>query len=170
MLDFIVSVYDATGKLSEDFCNFTSVGTRHQTTRHETGLYEECISITLDEFEGQYCTIFFEVEPVKDSEFIEDSKNNNPRIKAPKLKNSLSQFTPFFYTMSSITGMIDFCLPSSCTSQDLNTAVSQIVGMNTIGPGNNYTVVTIGNENFCHTREKAPLSFRIQDPAVVIFM
>lgn len=161
-------MYEASGKLSEDFYNFTSVGIRgSRTSRHETGLFDQCISIGLDEFEGQYCTLLFEVEPVTKDELLNDGKR---RETFPKIRNSISQSLIFPDSISSILGTIEFCLPSSCTAQDLKTAVSQIVGMNNIGPGNNYTVVTIGNDNYCHSREKIESSFNLKEAAILIFL
>lgn len=162
--DLNFSVYEASGKLSKDFYNFTSVGIQgSRTSRHETGLFDQCISIDQNEFQGQYCTIFFEVEPVTEEELREDGK----RKKTPKIKNNISQSLKFPDSVSSMVGTIEFCLPSSCTAQDLKIAVSQIVGVNNIGPGNNYSVVTIGNDNYCHSREKIASSLNLKEPAIL---
>ncbi len=67
---------------------------------------------------------------------------------------------------SSVTGLPStvFCLPSSCTANDLGQAVAQLIGTNIIG---NSSILTITGEKYCFTENQDPPSFDGPDIAVM---
>ena len=131
---------------------------------HSDGLFDECLAVRgppETDIRGQYCTVFLSLAPVDESELL------------PKNQEKSSMVT-IFQLINKIIGGIDgslepkvakansgsyrypstvFCLPSSCTADDLGQAVAQLVGTNVIA---NYSVVTITDEGFCFKDDTEP--------------
>ena len=116
---------------------------------HESGLFDECLSVESDEFDsrvpfqGQYCTVFFKLKPVKE----ETTNVNQENIS----NTSTDEPVENHYTYQKPT--VGFCLPSTCTADDLRSAVAQHVGYRTIQE-TNFSIVTVANENYCYTQKK----------------
>ena len=107
---------------------------------HESGLFDECLSVQPDgvPFQGQYCTIFFKLKAVQeagDDEYIFDGEEEKESV--------------FTYQKPSVS----FCLPSTCTAGDLNSAFDQLLGFRVVN-GQNFSIVPIGNAYNCYTKEK----------------
>ena len=126
------TVYESSGRLIEDLV-YTGSGNIH----HESGLFDECLSIQSNDmpFRGQYCTVFFDLKPTKNS--ISESKEAEP-------DDTMTSFR-----MPSVS----FCIPSTCSASDLRSAVAQRVGYRVVN-GINHTIVTISSEEYCHTKHK----------------
>jgi hypothetical protein len=62
---------------------------------------------------------------------------------------------------------VGFCLPSTCTADDLNSAVSQLLGFRIVN-GRNFSVVPISDENYCYSKEKIQASGRFDNLTVFI--
>ena len=156
-------MYESTGQFPEGYVGGGNV--------HAVGLFDECLSIravpdvqpssTL--FTGQYCTVYFHVEPVSADE-IHSLNDPNQRaenwlllyqiyqqlfneslpLKTPKIRET-DPNTPFLPS-------VGLCLPSSCSAEDVRSACAQQVGSSTIRC--NHSVVTITDANYCYTKEK----------------
>lgn len=142
---------------------------------HSDGLFDECLAIKGPEkanFRGQYCSVFLSMTPVNESEIMPVEEDKSSMITIFQLMNQIfggaagrvepkvSNATPFTYAYPSAV----FCLPSSCTANDLGQAVAQLIGTNVIG---NYSILTTTDENYCFTNTKSPPSFDGPDIAVV---
>ena len=94
-------------------------------------------------------------------------------IKRPKLIE-----TKAFETNDNVLNYpaVDFCLPSSCSSEDIRRAVSEFVGQEVIFTYKDeldiihrYSIATYVGDDWCYTREKvdAPPNFDGPDIAVM---
>ena len=157
-------MYESTGQFPEGYIGGGNV--------HAVGVFDECLSVSavLEEdssFQGQYCTVFFHVEPVSSDDVdFEDNKthregraenwlllyqlyqrlyNESVPLKAPKVRETdvNSRFLP----------SVGLCLPSSCSVEDIRSACAQQVGSSTIVA--NLSVVTITDDSYCYTKAKA---------------
>jgi len=149
---------------------------------HSDGLFDECLAIRGPEeenFLGQYCSVFLSLAPVSESEMVyslpetENSKANvitifqlinqllgassNGILLEPKVARASAATSSFPSTV--------FCLPSSCTANDLGQAVAQLIGTNILP--NNYSIVTLTDEGYCFTDNPSPPSFDGPDIAVM---
>lgn len=163
-------MFESTAKLPEGIYGGGNV--------HSNGLYDECINVqaewTNTSFQGQYCTVYFETALVMPEELANETSHttenlmqrsnwlsvfealmlqyNGPTLKQPKVRetDALSKYLP----------STDFCIPSSCSWEDFQSSVAQIVGSRTTGnttvDGKFYytSVVTITDERHCYTKEK----------------
>jgi hypothetical protein len=109
---------------------------------HESGLFDECLSVQPDgvPFQGQYCTVFFGLKP--------QEKENSQRDLNDSEKEEINENMSNFQKPS-----VGFCLPSTCSSSDLRSAVAQLVGHRVIKE-KNFSIVAISDEKYCFTREK----------------
>jgi uncharacterized protein (DUF39 family) len=62
---------------------------------------------------------------------------------------------------------VGFCLPSTCTADDLNSAVTKLLGSRVI-KGRNFSVVALANENDCYTEKKVQASSKFDNITVTI--
>ena len=117
---------------------------------HESGLFDECLSVESDRvpFQGQYCTVFFELKPVKEEETNVNHLENISNTSTDEPVENL-----YTYQKPSV----GFCLPSTCSASDLRSAVAQHVGYRTIKE-TNFSIVTVANENYCYTQKKIDTS------------
>jgi len=138
-------VYHSSGRLTEHLI-YTGSGYVH----HDLGFFDECLSIRPHEvsFQGQYCTVFFDLTPV--SKLQNDDKNNPATYESMKgdeegePKNHISNF---------LMPSIGFCLPSTCSARELRSAISQRIGYRRV-QNINFSLVAITNENYCYTNDK----------------
>jgi hypothetical protein len=116
---------------------------------HESGLFDECLSVESDRvpFQGQYCTVFFKLKPVKEEETNVNQENISNTSTDEPVENLYTYQKP----------SVGFCLPSTCSAGDLRSAVAQHVGYRTIKE-TNFSIVTVANENYCHTQKKIDTS------------
>lgn len=121
---------------------------------HESGLFDECLSVQSDEipFQGQYCTVFFGLEPV-----IEGQSS------AHYSGGAVENF--YFYQKPSV----GFCLPSTCTVSDLRSAVAQQLG-HRVSNGKNFSVVAISSEDYCYTEEEIHSRRTTFDNVTLVFL
>lgn len=137
---------------------------------HAEGLFDECLAVRSepDRFRGKYCTVFFKLESVEQSETIfqdsaiEDHGRSETILfvlrrlfgmsvdSTTKIKPKISQSD----TYSSIKNYpsFSFCLPSSCSASDLGHSIAQMVGSYVIG---NQSVVTVADDNLCLSDDQA---------------
>ncbi|XP_046643543.1 nose resistant to fluoxetine protein 6-like [Daphnia pulicaria] len=140
-----VKMYQSSGRLAEHLIH-TGSGYVH----HDLGFFDECVSIYPSDvpFQGQYCTVFFDLTPVSRRQNYE---KQNPAIdqsiksdKEGEPKNHISNF---------LMPSIGFCLPSTCSARELRYAVAQRIGYRLI-ENVNFSLVAITNENYCYTNNK----------------
>jgi hypothetical protein len=151
---------------------------------HADGLFDECLAVRAESnrYRGQYCTVFFKLEPVERSEIIssepilvEDERNNT-------LSSILNIFNQLFGSsemdvrdrvepklsasdaMALMLPSFSLCIPSSCSASDLGHSVAKLVGSYVIA---NQSIVTIADENYCYTEDDSPTSFDGPDIAVM---
>ena len=129
-------VYEASGRLVEELIH-TGSGNVH----HESGLFDECLSVVTDgvDFDGQYCSVFFDLKLVSSVESDVDEESNEGE--------------PYTHMSNFRMPSIGFCLPSTCSARDLRSAVAQLVGFRSIN-GTNHQVVTISSEDYCYSEDK----------------
>lgn len=133
-------MYKSSGRLVENLIYIDGDENDH----HESGLFDECLSVQSDgvPFQGQYCTVFFGLINVEDA-------GNREKI------FNVQQETDTIY--SNVMPSVGFCLPSTCSASDLNSAVEQLLGFRIIR-GRNLSVVALANESHCYTEEKVQSS------------
>ncbi|XP_059353377.1 nose resistant to fluoxetine protein 6-like [Daphnia carinata] len=129
-----VQMYESSGKVIENLIHIEG----GENVHHESGLFDGCLSVQSDavSFKGQYCTVFFGLEPVVEEESFDD-------IPDADVENI------YFYQKPSV----GFCLPSTCTASDLRSAVAQQVG-HRVSKGKNFSIMAISSEDYCYTEEK----------------
>lgn len=155
-------MHESSGKLPDGLYN--AIRTHNGNTRQEPGLFDQCLAVRAQQevghhFSGQYCSVFLKVEPLDSGpqEFIE------PRMRKPERPTNPIDMKAYHYD-----GMVGFCLPSSCSASDLQSAVAQRVGRNAIGPGRNLSVVTVAGEDYCFTEEKIKSQSALDFPAITM--
>ena len=131
---------------------------------HAEGLFDECLAIRSipDRFGGQYCTLFFKMDPIDHSDITVHAGpypeefnifrrlvDNTVRVK-PKIAASDSLVLYHNYPSLSL------CLPASCSASDLRQSVANLIGQFVIA---NHSVVTMSGENFCFSQDRHPQSF-----------
>ena len=135
---------------------------------HAEGLFDECIAIRAPEFNGQYCTVFFKPTDVDESDILPPPKHpvDDPSDRSnfitifqilglmspDRVEPKVALADPGTYILPSIS----FCLPSSCSADDLGQAVAQLVGSYVIG---NKSFVTVADEQYCFKESDDPLNF-----------
>ncbi len=144
-------MYESSGRLFEDLIHIEGSDSVH----HEPGLFDECLLVQSDRvpFQGQYCTVFFELKPVKEEETNVNHLENISNTSTDEQLNDEPVENNYNYQKPSV----GFCLPSTCSAGDLRSAVAQHVGYRTIKE-TNFSIVTVANENYCHTQKKIDTS------------
>lgn len=132
------------------------------------GLFDECKAVRAPVFNGQYCKVFFKNAPVNQTDIVSrispdeeyDERSNfitifqilGQLLGSDRVKPKMSGVGPYTFVLPSIS----FCLPSSCSADDLGKAVAQLVGSYVIA---NNSIVTLTDEQYCFkdTDEKRTL-------------
>ena len=150
-------MYKSTGRLPFFAHQYYSSKNSSENPHLSPGLFDECLSHRTDSpnFHGQYCTIFVDVELITDSKdektnYPKEFINGNPKSQTVNTKN-IDQ--DFYFVLISLPS-IGFCLPSSCSAADLQTAIArQMSSRIRANDENNKTLVVVADENLCYTRE-----------------
>ena len=152
---------------------------------HADGLFDECLAIRAPNFGGQYCTVYFNAAPVNESEILLSEwssridYNEDVEVRSANLVTIL-QFLGFLSpnagrvepkvatanAISYVFPSISFCLPSSCSAEDLGQAVAELIGSYIIA---NYSIVSITDEQYCFKENKNPPSFDGPDITVMYY-
>ena len=161
------AVYEASAKLAAGTDDPNLLMLVGSTTN---GLFDQCLDVSLDSFpsdhqnnkttgtfRSQFCTIFFRLESVgPDDKLLDDQDTQSMRYRVLEWPKSRAELD-----LSYSRHQAGFCLPSSCSAEDLRSAVAQLVGhkvVESLHPGKNLSVVqsvfTLSNENYCYTRDK----------------
>lgn len=122
------------------------------------GLFDECKAVRAPVFNGQYCKVFFKNAPVNQTDIISrispdeeyDERSNfitifqilGQLLGSDRVEPKMSGVGPYTFVLPSIS----FCLPSSCSADDLGKAVAQLVGSYVIA---NNSIVTLTDEQYC---------------------
>ncbi|XP_032794863.2 nose resistant to fluoxetine protein 6 [Daphnia magna] len=147
---------------------------------HADGLFDECLAVRGPNFTGQYCTAYFKAAPVMQSDIIDPQvpTNNEERSanlvtllqllgalspSAGRVEPKVAKADVLAYAFPSIS----FCLPSSCSADDLGQAVAELVGSYIIA---NYSLVTVTDEVYCFTDDEDPPSFDGPDITVIVVL
>ena len=148
---------------------------------HADGLFDECQAVRSPIFNGQYCSVYFKPEIVDQSEIIpappssykEQQEGRSNFIKIFQILGILGQISgagrvePKLAGINSATYVlpsVSFCIPSSCSAQDLGQAVAELVGSYVIA---NYSIVTVTDEQYCFKDNAEPPAFDGPDIAVM---
>ena len=142
---------------------------------HADGLFDECQDVQAPTFRGQYCTVAFDSRPVDPSEILPpivdegDERASNPGIivqllgllSGPdRVQPKTAPADANTYALPSIS----FCIPSSCSAQDIGQAVAELVGGYVIANG---SLITIADEQYCFKRSDDPPTFDAVDITVM---
>lgn len=156
---------------------------------HAEGMFDECLAVQAPNFTGQYCTAFFGLTPVNESELVYLPNDNNTGPAVAELLNSSARSTNLV-TLLQLVGWllgdqnvrldrpklgnafpnvqilpgISFCLPSSCTADDLGQALGELIGTYVIS---NSSIRTITDEYFCFKQTDDSPTFDGPDIAVM---
>lgn len=150
-------VYHASGRLSTDeSTNFLIVGL-DTNVHQDPGLFDQCIATSSPsgKIRGQYCSVFLSARPLL-MQHDDNSLLIEPKISSAERQQLFRTLVPVNATNS----IIGFCLPSSCSAKDLQTAVAHKIGRTTIQTKNRdgtvtvQSVVTINHDRFCHSQNK----------------
>lgn len=150
---------------------------------HADGLFDECLAIRGPKesgFKGKYCTIFFSTTTVDPSEVLPispiDGKANlvtifeliNQILGGMVLqsgrvepKTSKAGFSSYLFPS------ISFCLPSSCSADDLGQSVAQLVGTFLISEDPFTSILTTADDGYCFTDDPVGPSFDGPEIAVL---
>ncbi len=66
---------------------------------------------------------------------------------------------------------VGFCIPSSCSSSDFRSSVSQMIDRKSLAVSNvnvNSSIVTINDENYCYTRNKIEQAAQFDGPDIAV--
>ena len=129
-----------------------------ENPHHSLGLFDECLSQRTDSpnFRGQYCTVFVDLEFIAHSKNY--NKNNGPQEFINGYQESqIAKTQKTYHEFYSLLGMlpsIGFCLPSSCSAADIQTAIARQIRSRKASYTDNRTLLIVTDEEYCYTREK----------------
>lgn len=147
---------------------------------HADGLFDECLAVRGPNFTGQYCIAYFKAAPVNESEILY-SKRINGDGNVEERDANLVTLLQLLGILSSVEGRVEpkvaqadviayafpsisYCLPSSCSANDLGQAVAELVGGYIIA---NYSLVTVTDEAYCFKENEDAPSFDGPDITVM---
>ena len=137
---------------------------------HAYGLFGECLSIRAlnweaeSSFQGQYCTVYFRLVSaiLANTTNIQSVKGiaSNwisifERWKLFRSAIAVPQVADWQYFDSFLSPSNSFCIPSSCSPNEVKQAVADLVGDFAISFDNNETflsIVTVTDENQCYVQ------------------
>jgi len=159
------TVFHASGKLPVDaMTNFLIAGAKG--VLDEPGHFDLCISSKPPSriFQGQYCSVFLSTIPVTQPLLFNGSASFKQSVdkeifKNPRMTVATKKWNVFVHDNSTDL-IIGFCLPSSCSTHDLQVAIAYEIGRTTFQLKNNpetyilYSLATATHESYCHTENK----------------
>ena len=154
---------------------------------YEYGQFDECLEVRAPSFQGRYCSVFYEpiVQEINETDKAEPLKETFTPLN--------SQWINFYNLLNFILGYkaeknikpvvlegdlgyipfglpqgMGFCIPSSCSAEDLGNAVGQLIGtFGYINNGTQVSITTLYNEKYCFTDTIDPPQFDGVDIAVL---
>jgi len=127
-------VYESSGSLTD---KLIESGTGN--VKHEMGLFDECLAaVGSPSFEAKYCTVFFDYS---NQTMLVSNSGGLSITKQGRLVENMSNF---------VKPSIAFCIPSSCSADDLRSAVADRISnrqhLSFLSPST--------SEDFCYTQNK----------------
>ncbi len=147
-------MYHASGRLSlDESTNFMIAGLGNNV-HQSPGLFDQCIasSSPSGRIRGQYCSVFLSIQPILE----QNDRSLSIEPKVTIAGRPMHVLAPTFAADS----IIGFCLPSSCSAEDLRTAVANKIGRTTFWTKNKngtvtlQSILTINHDRFCHSEIK----------------
>ena len=143
---------------------------------HDSGLFDECLSVVIQPhllFTAKYCTVFFDLQQPRSSlrpSPIDERPSSNNRstdadddsAKLPIIRNKKrhSSIEPVDNMSNFVKSSVAFCIPSTCTADDLLSAVAHhLKRLSSFTP--------ISSEDYCYTTNKIREDSRFSIGAVV---
>lgn len=128
---------------------------------YEPGLFDQCIgsSSPSGRIRGEYCSVYLRAEPLlmaQHSTLNTDGSLNV--INGPKITLATRQI--HFEVPVIADAIIGFCQPSSCSAEDLRTAVANKIGRtaflkkNKNGTAILHSIVTSNHDQLCYSQIK----------------
>lgn len=125
------------------------------------GLFDQCLAVRAvtetTEFRGKYCSVYFQVKPMLQA----TASLPAHEIRVEDVSRPTSTYDPIRMHNAALFG---FCIPSSCSAQDLRSALANQLGNNGSIPVHSILIST--DDNHCHTDIKE----RPIDTASIIMM
>lgn len=143
---------------------------------HAEGLFDECQTIRSvpHRFKGQYCKVFFNLEPITKLDQIINEEIENPSVlfllrqlygssvnTSTRIKPKFSK--PEVKSLLNNYPSLDICLPSTCSATDLGQSLAHMIGSYVIG---NQSIVTIADKTLCFTDDYT--SPPLNGPAILV--
>lgn len=136
---------------------------------HAVGLFDECLAVRAPEpynFAGRYCTVYIEPRIMKEGS-EKEARQMRPTLPNENSRASWINVLEFIQLLLSRNETMEpilerarpgilafpsmgFCIPSSCSPEDLGTAVSELIGSVSL---NNTAIVTITDDHLCFSDE-----------------
>jgi hypothetical protein len=142
-------VYESSGSLTDKLMIDTGTG----NVQHEMGLFDEClaaISITSPVAasfnQAKYCTVFFDSDHQQQQMKM---TNNRSESSSRRPSNKISQ--PVENMSNFVKPSVAFCIPSSCTADDLRSAIA--LRLHQRRPLTELLLPST-SEDFCYTQNK----------------
>ena len=142
------------------------------------------------DFSGQYCSVFFAPGNIfpNETDYVESLNNGQQQraswidwaqiiqdlVNGPNVSQPLEMETDFYAIFNP---RIDyFCIPSSCSYQDLRTAVASFVGKQVISSFKDVydnqlyfvAVSTLSSDGYCFTKEKVKTAPTFDGPDIAV--
>ena len=129
-------MYESSGSLSDKLMIESETG----NVRHEMGLFDECLAVsTASSFQAKYCTVFFDSSSNESASIVTSDKRQVRTVE------NMSNF---------VKPSVAFCIPSSCTADDLCSAVAHRLRHRRRSLLAPYLLLPITSEDFCYTPHK----------------
>ena len=134
-------MYESSGSLTDKLIE-TNSGNRH----HDMGLFKECLAAVdpvrdkqiIGSFQAKYCTVFFHPKSL-----INKSSSGDA---GERQEMNSNEGEPLNNTSNFVYPSVAFCIPSTCSAQELRSAVANRV--------HHLSLVSVTSEDFCYTQEK----------------
>ncbi|CAG9772712.1 unnamed protein product [Ceutorhynchus assimilis] len=158
-------MFDATGKIPSGILS---------GALHDLGNFDECVEIKVpyhrDKFHGQYCMAQFTIVPPKDVLIVHASNYYENNAYETYYNDSMWEKL-IVYSADKTKGSRNelycaFCLPSSCTHQDLKAALESNIRIR--NNKSDFQLLVDVNEKSCQVNE--PVTFSTGDVIFIIFL
>jgi len=120
-------VYHSSGRLSIDESTSFLISGLGNNVHQDPGLFDQCIATSSPSgrIRGQYCSIFLSAQPLVKHAY------DGSLLKEAKVSSAERQLHVLLPVNKATDSIIGFCLPSSCSAADLQTAVAHQIGRTT---------------------------------------